>query len=1843
MGFLRYTLHLIDFLAWPVLALGYPLFASIRAIEAGSKYHMRKLVTYWTIFSFISLFEHAFEKLIEWVPVWPYIKLITICWLVIQQFNGACYLYQNLIRPCFPLKLPDTIRQFNDSRYVYQLLLYLCLSVNLQTVTDWFNKPMEDPSLKTETFLAVAQRYLEENGSDALEKLIADKRECEGSHPVWEDIKVTEHMAKHEAAETKRGYPIPIEKKTTGVQVKEMTVPADAEEIRLPRIISSKQVQTEWTCAVCQVTATSEQILKSHLNGRKHKAKSEGLKTCQQTAKSEGSSPVTTNSNQLNQEKVKHEAAARSEHVANEAAEPKQITPNQRECEGSHPVLEDIKVMEHMAKREAADTKQGSPIPIEKKTTGVQVKEMTVPADAEEIRLPRIISSKQVQTEWTCAVCQVTATSEQILKSHLNGRKHKAKSEGLKTCQQTAKSEGSSPVTTNSNQLNQEKVKHEAAARSEHVANEAAEPKQITPNQRECEGSHPVLEDIKVMEHMAKREAADTKQGYPIPIEKKTTGVQVKEMTVPADAEEIRLPRIISSKQVQTEWTCAVCQVTATSEQILKSHLNGRKHKAKSEGLKTCQQTAKSEGSSPVTTNSNQLNQEKVKHEAAARSEHVANEAAEPKQITPNQRECEGSHPVLEDIKVMEHMAKREAADTKQGSPIPIEKKTTGVQVKEMTVPADAEEIRLPRIISSKQVQTEWTCAVCQVTATSEQILKSHLNGRKHKAKSEGLKTCQQTAKSEGSSPVTTNSNQLNQEKVKHEAAARSEHVANEAAEPKQITPNQRECEGSHPVLEDIKVMEHMAKREAADTKQGSPIPIEKKTTGVQVKEMTVPADAEEIRLPRIISSKQVQTEWTCAVCQVTATSEQILKSHLNGRKHKAKSEGLKTCQQTAKSEGSSPVTTNSNQLNQEKVKHEAAARSEHVANEAAEPKQRECEGSHPVLEDIKVMEHMAKREAADTKQGYPIPIEKKTTGVQVKEMTVPADAEEIRLPRIISSKQVQTEWTCAVCQVTATSEQILKSHLNGRKHKAKSEGLKTCQQTAKSEGSSPVTTNPNQLNQEKVKHEAAARSEHVANEAAEPKQITPNQRECEGSHPVLEDIKVMEHMAKREAADTKQGSPIPIEKKMTGVQVKEMTVPADAEEIRLPRIISSKQVQTEWTCAVCQVTATSEQILKSHLNGRKHKAKSEGLKTCQQTAKSEGSSPVTTNSNQLNQEKVKHEAAARSEHVANEAAEPKQITPNQRECEGSHPVLEDIKVMEHMAKREAADTKQGYPIPIEKKTTGVQVKEMTVPADAEEIRLPRIISSKQVQTEWTCAVCQVTATSEQILKSHLNGRKHKAKSEGLKTCQQTAKSEGSSPVTTNSNQLNQEKVKHEAAARSEHVANEAAEPKQGYPIPIEKKTTGVQVKEMTVPADAEEIRLPRIISSKQVQTEWTCAVCQVTATSEQILKSHLNGRKHKAKSEGLKTCQQTAKSEGSSPVTTNSNQLNQEKVKHEAAARSEHVANEAAEPKQRECEGSHPVWEDIKVTEHTAKHEAAETKQGSPIPIEKKTTGVQVKEMTVPADAEEIRLPRIISSKQVQTEWTCAVCQVTATSEQILKSHLNGRKHKAKSEGLKTCQQTAKSEGSSPVTTNSNQLNQEKVKHEAAARSEHVANEAAEPKQIEKKATAVQMKETALPADAEEIKLPETNAVKKVQTEWTCAVCQVTTKSEHDLKCHLLWRHEEKCEELKTCKKTAKTERNPPITSNMPDKLKQEQVKLAPGAQRKHSTNEKPKEKVQLGAAGQHRKQEQLRNAGGATHNSKLWCSFCSIKCLSEIDMASHLSGRKHLAKLQEMMSFTG
>ncbi|KAL9227373.1 hypothetical protein vseg_003066 [Gypsophila vaccaria] len=100
-SFLTMVLTNIDVLAWPVISLAYPLYASIKAIESKSPVDDRQWLTYWVLYSLITLFELTFAPLIEWIPFWSYAKLIATCWLVIPYFSGAAYVYDHFIRPVF--------------------------------------------------------------------------------------------------------------------------------------------------------------------------------------------------------------------------------------------------------------------------------------------------------------------------------------------------------------------------------------------------------------------------------------------------------------------------------------------------------------------------------------------------------------------------------------------------------------------------------------------------------------------------------------------------------------------------------------------------------------------------------------------------------------------------------------------------------------------------------------------------------------------------------------------------------------------------------------------------------------------------------------------------------------------------------------------------------------------------------------------------------------------------------------------------------------------------------------------------------------------------------------------------------------------------------------------------------------------------------------------------------------------------------------------------------------------------------------------------------------------------------------------------------------------------------------------------------------------------------------------------------------------------------------------------------------------------------------------------------------------------------------------------------------
>ncbi|KAA8529440.1 hypothetical protein F0562_033761 [Nyssa sinensis] len=69
----------IDVIAGPLVALVYPLYASIKAIETRSLADDQQWLTYWVIYSLITLFELTFAKLLELFPIWPYAKLIATC------------------------------------------------------------------------------------------------------------------------------------------------------------------------------------------------------------------------------------------------------------------------------------------------------------------------------------------------------------------------------------------------------------------------------------------------------------------------------------------------------------------------------------------------------------------------------------------------------------------------------------------------------------------------------------------------------------------------------------------------------------------------------------------------------------------------------------------------------------------------------------------------------------------------------------------------------------------------------------------------------------------------------------------------------------------------------------------------------------------------------------------------------------------------------------------------------------------------------------------------------------------------------------------------------------------------------------------------------------------------------------------------------------------------------------------------------------------------------------------------------------------------------------------------------------------------------------------------------------------------------------------------------------------------------------------------------------------------------------------------------------------------------------------------------------------------------------
>ncbi|KAL7139230.1 hypothetical protein ABFS83_09G036800 [Erythranthe nasuta] len=150
-SFLKLVATNFDLLAGPAVSLGYPLYASIRAIETKSPVDDQQWLTYWVLYSMITLFELTFAALIEWLPFWSYLKLILTCWLVIPYFSGAAYVYEHYVRP-----------------YIV---------TGQKTVNIWYVPRKKDAFSKPDDILTAAEKYIQENGPEAFEKMIHKSRE----------------------------------------------------------------------------------------------------------------------------------------------------------------------------------------------------------------------------------------------------------------------------------------------------------------------------------------------------------------------------------------------------------------------------------------------------------------------------------------------------------------------------------------------------------------------------------------------------------------------------------------------------------------------------------------------------------------------------------------------------------------------------------------------------------------------------------------------------------------------------------------------------------------------------------------------------------------------------------------------------------------------------------------------------------------------------------------------------------------------------------------------------------------------------------------------------------------------------------------------------------------------------------------------------------------------------------------------------------------------------------------------------------------------------------------------------------------------------------------------------------------------------------------------------------------------------------------------------------------------------------------------------------------------------------------------------------------------------------
>ncbi|GMI89293.1 hypothetical protein HRI_002598600 [Hibiscus trionum] len=184
-----------------------------------------------------------------------------------------------------------------------------------------------------------------------------------------------------------------------------------------------------------------------------------------------------------------------------------------------------------------------------------------------------------------------------------------------------------------------------------------------------------------------------------------------------------------------------------------------------------------------------------------------------------------------------------------------------------------------------------------------------------------------------------------------------------------------------------------------------------------------------------------------------------------------------------------------------------------------------------------------------------------------------PAGTTELPQPSISSKVKQNDEWSCAVCQISATSEEALAGHLGGNKHKAN----EARQKAREMEKNSNTVTLPKKLKQSDEKSEDNGKMKTEKDE-----QLIKREGKEEG----FMEKKIADSLEKKHAPTAMDE----VEKKSAdSLEKKHAQTVMDAGEMT-PKIRKKKGIKLR--CEICSVDLNSEVAREIHKKGRKHKAR---------------------------------------------------------------------------------------------------------------------------------------------------------------------------------------------------------------------------------------------------------------------------------------------------------------------------------------------------------------------------------------------------------------------------------------------------------------------------------------------------------------------------------------------------------------------------------------------------------------------------------------------------------------------------